>query len=136
MFEDQIIKAAHEANIAQYRLVSERMDLWRNLLDFGAEEGVRQHERTLASGRSDKIIQAEMGILLLAEATTAEQRQDIIGQYPAVASQDGLAIIVHLLDVLSFQNANNEVYNRHFDIKRLIERCLQLGIDRALAEMK
>ena len=26
--------------------------------------------------------------------------------------------------------------NEHYDVKRLIERCLQLGIDRALAELK
>jgi hypothetical protein len=77
-----------------------------------------------------------MGLLLLAEATSADEQQDIIGRYPAVASPDGLALVNRTLESLSFHNADAALYNRHYNVKRLIERCLQLGIDRALAELK
>lgn len=135
LFEDMMMKAAYQDDLAHYRTVSERLDLWRNLLDFGAEEGVRHHERFVNARRDDKFIQAEMGLSLLAEASSADERQDIIGRYPAVATEDGLALATRTLESLSFNNADTALYNRYFSVKRLIERCLELGIDRALAEM-
>jgi hypothetical protein len=136
LFEDQMLKAAHNDDLAQYRLVSERFDLWRNLLDFGPEEGVRHHERFANAGRDDKLVQAEMGLLLLSEATSADEQQDIIGRYPAVVTPEALALANRTLESLSFNNADSALYNRHYNVKRLVERCLQLGIDRALAELK
>jgi hypothetical protein len=136
LFEDQLIRAAHRDDISRYQQVNERLDLWRNLVDFGAEEGVRQHERYLAGSQDERDTHAAMGILLLGEATNADERQEIIGRYPAVASKTGLNMITQILETLSFQNADPDVYNHHFEIKRLIERCLELGINRALAELK
>ncbi len=136
LIEDQMIRSAHHNDVTHYRLISERLDLWHNLANFGVEQGKRQHEHFLASARNDQHIQAEMGLMLLSEATDPEVWQDIIARYPSVATQQGLNLANHTLEVLSFQNADQEVYNRHFEVKRLIERCLELGIDRALSEMK
>ena len=136
LFEDQMMKAADNNDLDYYRTVSERLDLWRNLLDFGSAEGVRHHERFATAGRDDRVIQAEMGLLLLVQATSADERQDIIGRYPAVATEDGLALANRTLESLSFHNADATLYNQHYNVKRLIERCLELGIDRALAELK
>ncbi len=136
ILEDQIVKAVHQGDVARYKQLSERMDLWRNLLDFGPEQGIQQHEGFLNSGRDDKHIQAEMGLTLLIEATTPDERQDVIGRYPSVATDEGLRIANHMVEMLSFHNADPEEYNRYYNVKRLIERCLQLGVDRALAELK
>jgi len=136
LLDDQTVQAVHDGDVSRYRRVTERADLWRNLIEFGADEGMRQHERFINSGRDDKTIQAEMGITLLVETKTPEDRQDVIGRYPAVATDTGLGIITHILDALSFQNTPTEEYNRYFEVKRLIERCLQVGVDRALSELK
>ncbi|MEP7289581.1 MAG: hypothetical protein ABI947_27850 [Chloroflexota bacterium] len=136
LLEDQLVKAARQNNVARFQTITERTDLWRNLIDFGSEEGSRQHERFKGAGRDGKQVQAEMGLLLLAETTNADEWQDIIASYPAVATQQGLDLATHTLDMLSFQNADTDLYNRHFNVKRLIERCLELGVDRALAELK
>jgi hypothetical protein len=136
LFDDQALKAAREDDLERYRRVTDRADLWRNLSEFGLEEGLRQHERYLAAPRSDETIQAEVGILLLTEAKTTEECQDVIGRYPPVATDEALAMVNHMLDALSFQNADLDQYNRYHDVKRLIERCLELGVDRALAELK
>ncbi len=136
LLDDQTAQAVQDGDVGRYRRVTERADLWRNLIEFGPVEGMRQHERFRASGRDDKTIQAEMGIMLLVETKAPEDRQDVIGRYPAVATEAGLAIITHILDTLSFQNASTEEYNRYFEVKRLIERCLQVGVDRALSELK
>ncbi|HLY29032.1 MAG TPA: serine/threonine-protein kinase [Aggregatilineales bacterium] len=136
VFEDERIKAAHEADVSRYRLFSERMDLWRHVLDFGPEEGLRQHKRFLETVQDDQGVEAEMGVLLLAETTNAHEIQEIVGRYPAVASSEALEMVTHTLDVLSFQQADAAVYNRYFEVKRLIERCLELGVDRALSELR
>ncbi len=136
LFEDERIKAAHQSDVDRYRLFSQRMDLWRHLLEFGPEEALRQHERFLSSLPDDHSVEAEMGLLLLAETTNAHDIQDIVMRYPAVASKEALAMANQTLDVLSFQHADAEIYNHYFEIKRLIERCLELGVDRALSELK
>src|SRR5260370_7150353 len=84
LFEDQMMKAADNNDLDYYRTVSERLDLWRNLLDFGSAEGVRHHERFATAGRDDRVIQAEMGLLLLVQATSPDQPQDIIRPSPSL----------------------------------------------------
>jgi len=81
-------------------------------------------------------IQAEMAITLLAENEIPEDRRDVIERFPAVASPTGLRIISGILETLSFNNASTEDYNRYFEVKRLIDRCIEIGVDRALAELK
>ncbi len=136
LIDDQTLRAVHQNDVSRYRRLTERADLWRNLTEFGVEEGLRQHERFLAGGRDDQALQAEMGITLLAETTSPDERQDIFGRYPPVASKDALSMITRMLDNLSFQGADTDEYNRYFEVKRLIERCLEIGVDRALAELK
>lgn len=136
LFDDQTLKVVRHGDVARYRRLTERADLWRNLAEFGPAEGVRQHELFLSAGRSDNTVLAEMGIMLLVETTTPDERQDIIGRYPPVVSPEGLNIVARMLDHLSFHNASTEEYNRYYEVKRIIERCLQIGVDRALAELK
>jgi len=136
LFEEQLRHAAHNGDVARYRKISERLDLWRNLVEFGMEQGMTQHETYLADHRDDQQIQAEMGFMLLLDATSAEERQDIVASYPPVATKRGLRLAEDTLAMLSFHTADSDVYNRHYEVKRLIERCLELGIDRALAELR
>lgn len=136
LFDDQTQKTVRHGDVARYRRLTERADLWRNLAEFGPAEGVRQHELFLSAGRPDSTVLAEMGIMLLVEATTPDERQEIIGKYPPAATQEGLDIVTRMLDHLSFHNASTEEYNRYYEVKRIIERCLQIGVDRALAELK
>lgn len=136
VLDEQLIKAADSGDVGRYRLVSERIDLWGKVVELGFEHGPAQHERTLRQRRDDKMLLTEMGLLLLQGAKDAEARRDILERFPAVATQEGLAMANTTLDILSFREVPKEQYDRYFEVKRLIERCLQLGIDRALAELK
>jgi hypothetical protein len=136
LIDDQTLRAVRDGDLSRYRQVTERADLWRNLAEFGVEEGMRQHERFLTDRRDDKALQAEMGVMLLAEATLPDEIQDIIGRYPPVATKEALAMVTRMLDSLSFHGADPEEYNRYFGVKRLIERCLEVGVDRTLSELK
>jgi hypothetical protein len=136
LIDDQTLKAIHQGEVERYRRYTERADLWRNLAEFGIDDGLRQHQRFLAAPRDDNTIQAEIGIVLLTEATDTDARLDVFGRYPAVTTQEALEMITGMLERLSFQNADIEEYNRYHDVKRLIERCLQIGVDRALSELK
>ncbi len=136
LIDDQTLKAVREDDLERYRRFTERADLWRNLTEFGVEEGMRQHEGFLANRRDDKALQAEMGVMLLAETRAPDDIQEIMGRYPPVASKDALAMVTRMLDSLSFHGADPEEYNRYFEVKRLIERCLEVGVDRALSELK
>jgi hypothetical protein len=136
LIDDQTLKAVREDDLERYRRFTERADLWRNLAEFGVEEGVRQHEGFLANRRDDRTLQAEMGIMLLSETKEADDIQDIMGRYPTVASKDALAMVTRMLDNLSFHGVDQDEYNRYFEVSRLIERCLQVGVDRALSELK
>jgi hypothetical protein len=136
LLDEQLIRAAKQGDVKRYRLISERVDLWRNVTELGAENGSTQHARFLSSPREDKMLLAEMGLLLLAQVESVEERRDILERYPAVATAEGLAMANGMLEMLSFRNVDPAEYNRHFEIKRLIERCLQIGIDRALVELK
>lgn len=132
---EQLIKTAQTADQARYRRLSDRVNLWRKVLALGLDEGWHQYERTDLLERSDKMLQAEMGLLLLTELPLSSPR-DILERYPAVGTPEGLAMAEGLLHMLSFQGSDSTQYNRYFQAKRLIERCLEVGVDRALAELK
>lgn len=136
VMDDQLVKAAGRGDVARYRVVSARVGLWRGVAELGMDNGVKQYQRALAAHRDDMQVLAEMGVLLLQGATDTETRRDILERFPSVVSQEGLALANNTLDMLSFQGVDQAEYNRHFEIKRLIERCLELGINRALAELK
>jgi hypothetical protein len=136
LLDEQLIKAAGQGDVARYRITSERVNLWHNVAELGAENGMKQHERFRASPRDDRTLRREMGLLLLQQGGDVEARRDILERFPDVATPEGLAMANATLDMLSFRQLDNEEYQRHFEIKRLIERCLELGIDRALAELK
>jgi serine/threonine protein kinase len=136
MFEDQITKATREGDVEWYRQISLRLDLWRNIVEFGPELGLKQHQRMLANPPDDKAIQIEMAISLLTQSVIPEDRREIIERFPAIATQDGLRVINGILETLSFNNASTEEYNRYFDVKRLVDRCIDVGVDRALSELK
>ncbi|MCC7206754.1 MAG: hypothetical protein IT323_05580 [Anaerolineae bacterium] len=136
VLDDQLIKAAERGDVARYRTVSARVSLWRGVSELGMENGVKQYQRAQAAPREDRQVLAEMGFLLLQGATDTETRRDILERFPAVVSNDGLALANNTLEMLSFQGVDQVEYARHFEIKRLIERCLELGINRALAELK
>jgi hypothetical protein len=136
VLDDQLVKAAERGDVARYRVVSARVGLWRGVAELGMENGVKQYQRALAIQRDDMQVLAEMGVLLLQGATDTETRRDVLERFPAVVSKDGLALANNTLEMLSFQGVDQAEYRRHFEIKRLIERCLELGINRALAELK
>jgi hypothetical protein len=136
LIDDQTLKAVREDDLGRYRQFTERADLWRNLTEFGVEEGMRQHQGFLTTRRDDKTLQAEMGIMLLSETKSPDDIQEIMGRYPPVASKDALSMVTRMLDSLSFHGADPEEYNRYFEVKRLIERCLEVGVDRTLSELK
>jgi len=135
LFDQQMMDAVHDGDTERYRRLSDRCDLWRNLTQFDNEEGLRQHMLFLALKRDDKTIQAEMGIMLLAEAKEPDEYHDIIGRFPSVASQEGLAMATQMVMTLSNHGAT-EQYDRYVELQRLIERCLEVGVDRALAQLK
>jgi hypothetical protein len=135
LFDQQVMNMIHVGDTTRYRRFTDRCDLWRNLMEFDAEEGIQQHKLFLSTERDEKTIQAEMGIVLLADIQEAEEIQEIISRFPAVASHEALSMVNKILGTLSRQGANDD-YNRYAEIKRLIERCLQVGVDRALAQLK
>jgi hypothetical protein len=109
--------------------------LWEKITNLGFEEGVRQYEREFAP-RTDTSLQAEMGILLLVRTQDVAERYDIMERFPASGTQEGLRMIESMLEMLYFQNADQEQYGRHHEVKHLIERCIRVGIDRALSELR
>lgn len=135
LIEEQALKATRDGDRARYRRISERLDLWRNVAEFGMENGVQQHQRFLARARTDEAVEAEMGLMLLVGAESVDEQRDAMERYPAVGSKEGLALVDGMLDMLSFHN-DSEQYNRYHTIKRLIERCLEVGVDRALSELR
>lgn len=137
LLDEELLKASQNGSISAFRQLRERVMLWEKITSLGFEEGVRQYEREYAS-RSDINLQAEMGILLLVRTKTKEvnERLDILERFPAAGTAEGLHMIDSMLDMLSFHNADQEEYARHYEVKHLIERCIKVGIDRALSEMK
>ena len=135
MLTDQITKATHDGDVNWYRLVSLRMDLWRNITEFGQRRVCGSTNGCLPTRPTIAQIQAEMAIALLTENEIPEDRRDVIERFPAVATPDGLRIIEGMLEMLSFNNASHAEYNRYYDVKRLINRCIEVGVDRALAEL-
>jgi hypothetical protein len=136
LMDEQMVKAADTGDTARYRFVSERADLWRKVAELGAEHGPAQHARFLAQHRSEQDLMAEMGLLLLQNARDNEARRDVLERYAAVATEKGLALARGMLDQLSFQGAPQALFQHHVEVARLIERCVKIGIDRALAEMR
>jgi hypothetical protein len=136
MLNDVLLRAARRGDLAFYRRITDRIDLCRNVIELGAENGIRQHQRYLAIPKDEKTTMAEVGILLLANADDVDDTRSILERYPAVATEKGLGIVKNTMDVLSFRPQDKEVYLRYFSLSRLIERCLQIGIDRAVAELR
>lgn len=135
LMDEELLKAARTGDANRYRRVSNRADLLRKATELGLEQGVNQHTRFLAQPRPDRIVLTEMGLLLLPMANTLDEKRDIMERFPTLASAEGLQMVTQMLDVLSF-SGDQEEYGRYFEAKRLIERCLEIGIDRALVEMK
>jgi hypothetical protein len=133
--EEELIKAARAGDTGRYRRISNRADLLRKASELGIEHGAAQHARYLAQPRPDRTVLTEMGLLLLPMATTLEEKRNILERFPTLASPEGRQMAMQMLDVLSF-SGDQDQYNRYFEAKRLIERCLEIGIDRALSEMK
>jgi hypothetical protein len=134
VLEEQLFKTAQSGNISVFRQLSERVLLWQKIESLGFEDGVRQYEREFTP-RPDSSIQAEMGILLLVRTKDVGERYDILERFPAAGSPEGLRMIEGMLEMLSFHAADQDEYSRHYEVKHLIERCLRVGIDQALAEM-
>jgi hypothetical protein len=134
VLDEQLHKMAAAGNISAFRTLSERVLLWQKIEGLGFDDGVRQYEREFVP-RSDNSIQAEMGILLLARTKDFTDRYDILEHYPAAGTEEGLRMIEGMLEMLAFQGADREEYVRHHEVKHMIERCLRVGIDQALAEM-
>jgi hypothetical protein len=135
LLDEQLLKAAQTGMISSFRQLSERVVLWEKITNLGFEEGVRQYEREFAP-RTDTSLQAEMGILLLVRTQDVAERYDIMERFPASGTQEGLRMIESMLEMLYFQNADQEQYGRHHEVKHLIERCIRVGIDRALSELR
>lgn len=77
-----------------------------------------------------------MGVLLLPMAKDADETRELVERFPSVATPEGLALITQNLELLSFQGAPPEEYQRYYDVQRLIARCLEIGVDRALLELR
>ena len=135
LLDEELIKAAQSGSISGFRQLRERVMLWEKITSLGQEEGTRQYEREYAP-RSDVSLQAEMGILLLVRTKDLNDRLDILERFPAAGTDEGLRMIDGMLDMMSFHNADQSEYARHYDVKHLIERCIKVGIDRALSEMR
>lgn len=136
LLEEQLVKAARAADVARYRRVRQRADLWRRAADLGIEQGAAQHARVVASEGDDRAMLTEMGVLLLPIAKDADELRQVIERFPSVATPEGLALITQKMEQLSFQRASSEVYQPYHNAQRLIARCLEIGIDRALLELK
>jgi hypothetical protein len=136
LLEEQLIKAARAADVARYRRVRQRTDLWRKIVDLGVEQGAKQHARTIAAEGDDRAMLTEMGLLLLPMAQDADETRELVERFPSVATPEGLALITQTLERLSFQQATPEEYQRYYNVQRLIARCLEIGIDRALLELR
>ncbi|GAB4554497.1 MAG: hypothetical protein OHK0023_24670 [Anaerolineae bacterium] len=136
LLDEQMVRAARDGNVPRFRRARERMDLWTKVSELGLDQGAAQHARFAAIARTDDQILIEMGVLLLPRAENADEKREIIERFPVVVSQEGLNMLQNMLDVLSFRQADDETYTRYYDAKRIVERCIQLGIDRALVELK
>lgn len=95
-----------------------------------------QHARSVAAEGDDRYMLTEMGLLLLPMAKDTEETRELVERFPSVATPEGLAMITQTMDVLSFRQVAPEEYRRYFEVQRLITRCLEIGIDRALIELK
>jgi (p)ppGpp synthase/HD superfamily hydrolase len=69
-------------------------------------------------------------------AQDADETRELVERFPSVATPEGLALITQTLERLSFQQATPEEYQRYYNVQRLIARCLEIGIDRALLELR
>jgi hypothetical protein len=136
LLEEQLIKAARAADVARYRHVCQRADLWRKVVSLGLEQGAAQHARSVAAEGDDHAMLTEMGLLLLPMAADAQETRELIERFPSVATPEGLALITQKIEWLSLQQASPEEYQRYHNVQRLIARCLEIGIDRALIELK
>ncbi|MFQ3536768.1 MAG: hypothetical protein SNJ58_12920 [Aggregatilineales bacterium] len=136
LLEEQLIKAARAADVSRYRRVRQRTDLWRKVADLGVEQGSTQHARVLAAEGDDRAMLTEMGLLLLPLANSSEEMRELVERFPSVATPEGMALITQTLEALSFRQAPPEQYQRHYNVQRLIARCLEIGIDRALLELR
>lgn len=136
ILDEQLIRAAHQGSVVYYRQVRNRISLWRNIIEFGKDEGLQQYNIEMKIHRSDRILQAEMGILLLVRANGVNELYDILERFPAAGSKEGLDMIDGMLDMLSAQGASQTEFDRHYKVKHLIERCTKVGVDRALAELQ
>ena len=136
LLEEQLIKAARAADVPHYRRVRQRADLWRKVLELGMDQGSAQHARYVAAEGDDRQMLTEMGLLLLPMAKTTEETRELVERFPSVATPEGLAMITQTMNVLSFRQVPPEEYRRYFEVQRLITRCLEIGIDRALIELK
>jgi hypothetical protein len=135
LLDEQLIRAAQSGLISAFGQLSERVSLWEKAIKFGLDEGARIFERE-HEPRSAKNLQAEMGILLLVQTKDVTERYDILERFPAIGTQEGLNMIEGMLESLYFHNADTSEVTRHHEVKHLIERCIKVGIDRALAELK
>ncbi len=136
LLEEQLIKAARAADVPRYRRVRQRADLWRKVVELGMDQGSTQHARYVAAEGDDRQMLTEMGLLLLPMAKNTEETRELVERFPSVATPEGLAMITQTMDVLSFRQVPPEEYRRYFEVQRLITRCLEIGIDRALVELK
>jgi hypothetical protein len=136
LLEEQLVKAARAADVARYRRVRQRADLWRRAADLGIEQGAAEHARFIAAEGDDRAMLIEMGILLLPLAKDADETRQLVERFPSVATPEGLALITQRMEQLSFQQAPPEAYQPYYNVQRLIARCLEIGIDRALLELK
>ncbi|MBX3062421.1 MAG: hypothetical protein U0528_10485 [Anaerolineae bacterium] len=135
LLDEQLIRAAQSGLISAFGQLSERVVLWENSVKFGIDDGVKVFQRE-HEPRTAKNLQAEMGILLLVQTKDVNERYDILERFPSVGTQDGLNMIEGMLENLYFHNADPSEVSRQHEVKHLIERCLKVGIDRALAELK
>jgi hypothetical protein len=136
LLEEQLVKAARAADVARYRHVRQRADLWRRAANAGIEQGAAQHARFIAAEGDDRAMLTEMGILLLPRAKDADETRQLIERFPSVATPEGLALITQKMEWLSLQQASPEEYQPYHNAQRLIARCLEIGVDRALLELK
>jgi hypothetical protein len=136
ILDEQLIRAAHQGSVVYYRQVRNRISVWRNIVEFGKDEGLQQYKIEMKIHRSDRVLQAEMGILLLVRANGITELYDILERFPAAGSKEGLDMIDGMLDMLSMQGASQTEFDRHYKVKHLIERCTKVGVDRALAELQ
>jgi hypothetical protein len=136
LLEEQLVKAARAADVARYRHVRQRADLWRRAANAGIEQGAAQHARFIAAEGDDRAMLTEMGILLLPRAKDADEMRQVVERFPSVATPEGMALITQKMEWLSLQQASPEEYQPYHNAQRLIARRLEIGVDRALLELK